>query len=114
MDSTRVFFTLQVIDVPSADGVSFSVPAPEIDLGATIFLTAEKQSEFFGRLFFSLHSSLENVMFRVRESFNQVAVSVSSGIRKSIRRRRSMWRGRIEPVRFANLLKHSAVMVMRT
>ena len=114
MDSTQVFFSVQAMDVPSFDGAAISLPAPEIDLGATVFLAAEKTSKLFGGLFFSLHSSLENAIFHVREGFEKVVVSVTSRIRKFFSRRRSMWRGRIAAANFSGLVRHSAVLVMRT
>jgi hypothetical protein len=114
MDSTQVFFSMQVPVAEFSNSASVVVPAPGIDLGATIFLAAEKSSKLFGGLFFSLHSSLENAIFHVREGFEKVVVSVTSRIRKFFSRRRSMWRGRIAAANFSGLVRHSAVLVMRT
>ena len=114
MNSTQVYFSLQVMAVPSYDGTTISMPAPEIDLGATIFLAEEKQNSFFGSLFFSLHSSLGNAMFHVREGFEKAVISVTSGIRKFFSRKRSMWRGRVASFKFSGLIKHSSILVMRT
>ncbi len=114
MDSTQVFFSMQVPVAEFSNSASVVVHAPEIDLGATIFLAAEKSSKLFGGLFFSLHSSLESVMFHVRKGFENVVISVSNGIRKFFCRQRSMWRGRIRQIKFTNILKHSTVLVLRT
>ena len=114
MDCTQIFFSMQVPAVEFFDSASVVVPAPEFDLGASIFLVVDKSACGVNSLFFTLHSSLENAVFHVREVFEKLVISVKSGIGKVFGKVRSMWRERIIPRHFPNVAKHSAVLVMRT
>ena len=114
MDSTQIYFSMQVADVPSCDGMTISMPAPEIDLGASVFLTGNSIADSTEGLFFSLQSSLESAVFHVREGFDKFTVSVKSCIGKVFGKVRSMWRERAVLKYFPKVIRHSAVLVMRT
>lgn len=114
MDCTQINFSLRPAVVSCIEDMVITVPAQKFDLSASIFLTSDNVLNSVGSLFFSLQSSLETVMFRVREGFEKLVVSVRSDIGKVFGKVRSMWRERINPKYSCKLFKRPAVMVMRT
>ena len=114
MDSTQIFFSVQIPVAEFSNSVSVVVSAPELDLSTPIFGTVDKSVSGVNSLVFTLHSSLESAVFRVREGFDKLVISVKTGIGKVFGKVRSMWRERMIPRYFPKVAKHSAVLVMRT
>ena len=111
-ERTPINFSLKT-DVLSAADVCISLVGIQIDSGAAFF-AVDKVAYDVGSLFLTLHSSLENAVFRVRECFEKVVISVKNGFRKFAVATRSMWRGRMEQTAFRALAKRSSYFVMRT
>ena len=114
MDCTQINFSLQTAAVSLQNDMVITVPAQKFDLSASIFLTSDKALCAVGGLFFSVQSSLETALFRVREGFENLVISVKYGIRKFFGKVRSMWRGRVKLNYFCKMLKVPAFTVMRT
>ena len=114
MDSTQIYFSMQVDIAEFSDSAIISMPAPELDLSASIFLPADNANCGVCSVFFTLHASLENAMFHVHEGFEKLIISVKADIRKFFSKVRSMWRERVKLNCFRKILKVPAFTVMRT
>lgn len=113
MDCTRITFSLSA-DVPSVNDACISLGGNDFGSGAFLQLTVDKPLCGCGSLFFTLHSSLENVMYRVREVLAETVISVVSAVRKFAASVRSMWRGQVEQIKVPYFAKRSSFMVLRT